>query len=289
VEVDVLDDQLLIFVPNATGLEDSRDGTTLGAASTLAGHLTDDGRLKVYRDAPGMVCDAATGTGCVEITDEWLVGMDQDSMAALAAVDADPGVISCEQGRYADGARGLTPEERDICDRGPPIAALFVLAFPVTMALLAPDGGDTETVSGFPPEDEGDPGTTGGDGDGGGGGTGDDGGGGGTGDDGGGGGTGGDDGGTGGDDGSGDDGDDGGDDGGWPPPGGDDGGDDGEWPPPGGDDGEWPPPGGDDGPPLTEVPEPVSTTLGGLGLAGYAGSRLRKRFQTASDPEDGPV
>jgi hypothetical protein len=28
---------------------------------------------------------------------------------------------------------------------------------------------------------------------------------------------------------------------------------------------------------MSEVPEPISTTLFGLGLAGYAGARLRKR------------
>ncbi|MFQ5679800.1 MAG: PEP-CTERM sorting domain-containing protein [Gemmatimonadota bacterium] len=38
---------------------------------------------------------------------------------------------------------------------------------------------------------------------------------------------------------------------------------------------------------MTQVPEPVSTTLFGLGLLGYAGARLRRR--RAEEAEDDAI
>ncbi len=36
---------------------------------------------------------------------------------------------------------------------------------------------------------------------------------------------------------------------------------------------------------MTEVPEPVSTTLVGLGLLGYAGARARRRRREDEEPD----
>jgi hypothetical protein len=172
-----------------------------------------------------------------------------------------------------DPARGLNEEDGRRCGR--PVAAYFMLALPAAAFLFAADGDEPDVVLpiGSDPELPGgggaDDGSSGSDdsgsGDGGSGGTG----------------TGGSDDGSssGGSGGSG-----GGDTGGGDAGGGDTGGNTG-----GGDTGgglPGPGGGGGPGPGMGEVPEPISTTLFGIGLLGYAGARLRQRKMGEEREED---
>lgn len=221
-----------------------------------------------------------------------------DGEAQLSSVDAPPSGMEfatpvddhadpeCKKYEYEtnDPESYDGGEERDDCVR--PIGAIFMLALPTTVYLLSQgDGGDPvvtgppgSPVAGPQPDDDsGDDTGTGSDD----GGTAD--------------GAGGDDGGSTAGDSGGNSGDGGGSTGGNSAGGGDAGGgstgggstgggdtgggsgsnpaDD------GGDDGDFGPyhPTAEDLPPISQVPEPISTTLFGIGLAGYAGARLRKR------------
>jgi len=270
VQVHADGDRLLFYVPNAVRPTES--------PREASGVSTD--RLRVFRNSDGMTCDPASGEGCVDVTDAWVASRDgtdaapMGSTAATAAVD--PGNRSCDgDGRQLDPARGLDPDEGRRCSQ--PIAGWFILALPASAFLFGADGGEPDTV--LPVAD--DPGVFGGDD-----GTGSDGGNAG-GDSGGGDGSGGDDGaggsGSGGGDGS------GGDEGsgsGSGSGGGDTGSGGGGFGdlPPGGGTGGLPSGGGDPG--MGEVPEPISTTLFGIGLLGYASARLRKRGGGESSEEE---
>ncbi len=279
VEVDVVGEKLAFFVPNATGLEASRDRATPTASTDAAEATRPKADVQVLLSAPGMTCQAESGIGCVDVTEEWLDG--------VASVALDPGLVQCYEDRPGlDDPQGSDRADRDDeCDRDPPVAAFFLIGVPVAVAAVIPDGGEPEVVRSFPEDEGSEGGTQGGDE----GGTtegGDEGGteGGGEG------GTeGGDEGGTeGGDEGGTEGGDEGGTEGGdegGTTEGGDEGGTEGGDEGGTGDDG-WEDPTWDEGdePPMTEVPEPISTTLFGLGLASYAGARLRKRRN--GEPEE---
>ena len=219
----------------------------------------------------------------------------------------DPGNISCDEDEsHYRGSRGLDEDDERRC--GQPVGALFLLAVPASIAFLAPgDGGDPTVERPLPQSgapDEGDDDQAAGDGTGIGGdgvGAGSDDGGDGVGagsDDGGSDGTGGGDGtnsaGTsGGSGGSGGGATGGSGSGGSGGAGGGDGydddgtGNDGGTGP-GGEFGPYHPTAGDL-PPISQVPEPVSTTLFSLGLAGYAGARLRRRRLEAAQGDDRAV
>lgn len=187
------------------------------------------------------------------------------TLSPVADADVDPGTLSCDgDGAYMAKARGLDEDDRKRCRRAP-VGAFFLVALPASLFVFGPDGEtpvvDSPSLPGEPansPEEADD-----GEEDDGGAGTGD----------------------SGGEidgDADGDDGDAGGDDGDDAATGntrsgpGDDG-----W----GEDDPWHP-GADDLPPISQVPEPVSTTLFGLGLASYAATRIRRRRAGAASEED---
>lgn len=195
------------------------------------------------------------------------------TLSPVADADVDPGTLSCDgDGAYMAKARGLDEDDRKRCRRAP-VGAFFLVALPASLFVFGPDGEtpvvDSPSLPGEPansPEEADD-----GEEDDGGAGTGD---------------SGGEiDGDAGGDDGDGagvgntQGGDAGGDSTGGGNPGGGPG-DDG-W----GEDDPWHP-GADDLPPISQVPEPVSTTLFGLGLASYAATRIRRRRAGAASEED---
>lgn len=260
VQVDAEEERLFFYVPNAVPTSGS------GEAVPAAGE-----RLRVYKDADGMTCDPGTGNGCVDITEPWLEAVDSErgDLAAGAVTPGvvDPGNWSCEdEAEGLNRARGLSEDERERCDR--PVAAYFIVALPAAAFLFGADGNDPEVVlpAGGDPQlpggdgaDEASSGSDGGGSDAGGTGTG------GTGT----GGTGTSGTGTSGT-GTGDTGTGGGGSAGGSSGGGETGG---EWPPGGG----LPGGGANSTPNMGEVPEPISTTLFGIGLLGYAGARLRRR------------
>jgi hypothetical protein len=266
--------------------------------------------LRVLSSTTGGVCASADTPGCVDVTDRWLAV--SDTTAELEEEDDDdPCVVDDDD---EEGQRSLEQRavaEDDSSDVVPCAAYLpagstgsllnpitFLLPVPPIIGILA--GGDPAptptdgTAGGLDGGDDGgsdggtdggsdgatDGGTTGGTDGGSDGGT-----------------TGGGTrtmGGDGGDDGGTDGGSDGGTDG-WNDDGGSDGGSDG-----GNDDGGtdggnddggtdggdgWPTDDGGGTPPMSEVPEPVSTTLMGLGLASWAAARARQRRKgSAIDP-----
>ena len=270
VEVRAEGDRLILFSPNAAPHDaGSSTGEDTGAPSD---------RVRVLADRPGATCDAATGSGCEDYTAVWTA-----TPAGDAAASSDPGNLSCRRDEvWMARARGIE-RSQNRCRRAP-VAAFFLVALPVGLYVFGPDG-QTPLIESPLPGDPGaglpDPGegstggANGGDGTGGdsAGGTGGDSAG----------GSGGDStGGSGGDSTGGSGGDStggtGGDSGGGTPGGDSTGGNPGD--PPGGSDpwdGELGLPPEDPRPPMSEVPEPISTTLFGLGLAGYAGARLKKR------------
>jgi hypothetical protein len=276
--------------------------TAVASGPALAG-------LRVLSSATGGVCASTDTPGCVDVTNRWLAASDTTAQPEEDE-DDDPCVVN--DGDEDDEGDERSLEQRAVAEDDSsdvvPCAALlpagstgsllnpitFLLPIPPVIGILA--GGDGDPA---PPTGGGDDGgLDGGDDEGGDGGS-DGGSDGGTdagttggtdgGDDGGttGGGTrtiGGDDDGTdGGSDGGNDDGgtDDGGNDGGGNDDGGnDDGGnDDGGNDDGGNDDGadDWPTDDGGGTPPMSEVPEPVTTTLMGLGLASWAAARARQR------------
>ncbi|MFV1987491.1 MAG: PEP-CTERM sorting domain-containing protein [Gemmatimonadota bacterium] len=215
---------------------------------------------------------------------------------ATGAMD-DPGNISCDEDEsYLEGGRGIDESDKRRCGR--PVGALVLLALPASLFLLAPDGTDEVTVEGPPNQPVSTPGDSPVD-DGTGDGAGD---------------------GTGGNDGdnsagngdssagnSGNNGNNGGNNnsgntgGNSGTTGGDSGGNSGTT---GGNSGttggssghnpdgdDWGPyhpgatPGGAALPPISQVPEPISTTLFGIGLVGYASARLRRRRAGLSDED----
>lgn len=275
VQVQADGDQLFFYVPNAT----------LPAELPPEARISAGERLRVLAHADGMTCDPATRTGCVDITESWLdaaeVVRSGSAAAGATAAAADPGNRSCEdEAEWMDPARGLGEEDGRRCGR--PAAAFFILALPAAGFLFGADGDDPDVVLpiGGDPElpggsgaDDGSSSSDGGGSSGGAGSGGSDdgsssGGSGGSG----GGGTAG-----GGNTGGGNTG--GGNTGGSNTGGGDTG---------GGDTGGGLPPGPGTGgtPPMGEVPEPISTTLVGIGLLGYAGARLRQRRMDGVAEED---
>lgn len=251
VEVRAEGDRLILFSPNAT-------------APDASAETSPSDRVRVLADRPGSTCDARTGGGCEDVTSTW--------RTAASTGAADPGRTECnEDDVWMARARGLERDD-ERCRRGP-VAAYFLVGLPVGLYLLGPDD-HQPLIDGGPGLEDPGAGLPG---------SGDDGGS--AGDDAGGSSTGGDDGssggGTGGNSSGGDTGggSSGGDTGGngqgvGTTPGGGGGGD--------GSDGSDPLGGGlglptAERPPMSEVPEPISTTLFGLGLAGYAGAQLRKR------------
>jgi hypothetical protein len=261
VQVHADGDRLFFYVPNATPpAELPADG--MDAAGE---------RLRVYANIEGMTCDPATGRGCVDITESWLDAAEpvrgSPTAGEAPATVVDPGNGSCEdEAEWMDPARGMSEEEGRRCSR--PVAAFFILALPASAFLFAADGDEPEVVLpiGSDPELPGggaDDGSSSSDGSGSGG----DGSSGGT-------GSGGSDGGS---SSSGGGGSDGGDNGGGDTGGGNTGGDTSGGLPVG--------PGGGGDPDMGEVPEPISTTLFGIGLLGYAGARLRQR-RSGGEGED---
>ena len=290
VEIRAEGDRLILFSPNVAPPE---GGTDIASDARLPSD-----RVRVLADRPGAACEAETGAGCEDVTSVWA------ATPAEGVTADDPGNHSCRRDDvWMARARGME-EGENRCRRGP-VGAFFLVALPVGLYVLGPDGQAPliehplpgNPGAGLP--DSGDPGS-GGDSSGGdstGGGTGGDSSGGGTGGDSTGGNTGGDStgGNTGGDSTGGNTGGDstggntgGGNTGGGNTGGGNTGGDDGST---GGSD-EW------DGelglppatrPPMSEVPEPISTTLFGLGLAGYAGAQLKKRRAARLEGDEGPA
>ncbi len=306
-------DRLVVYVPNAVEPE------------TPTGPDVRDRRLRVLSSADGLVCDPATGTGCLDVSDRWTSSGDPAGAAdagaeardpdeereteieaptlvsGAATADDDPGNLDCKgDGAWMAPARGLDKKDRRRCGR--PVAGYFIVALPAALFVFGGDGDDPTVVGPEPPgpESPGDGPGNGGE-------------------------TGGQGGSTAPPPGGGEPGSGGGsvpgDGGGTPPggggtpPGGGTGPGDGGGTPPGGTTpggtppgsggtspgGNSPgaggtPPGGDQfrpiggngsNPPMSGVPEPISTTLFGIGLAGYAGARLRRRRQ--EQEEDGAV
>lgn len=275
VEVGVAGDDLLFYVPNAA-LTDSSELDRAG--------------VQLFSDLPGAVCDPTTGSGCAPVASDES-GSDPGRFDPGGSDDQE--CVTYEE-YQRQLAAGTEVSDRRVCRRAPPPAVLFMMAIPTTFALLAPDEGGT-TVA-LPPADEPAPppeepeGEPTGDDDGSGDDDGADEGDGGGGEPGGGGGTPPPDTGPPGDGDPGDsdpgDGDSGdGDPGDGDPGDGDPGdGDPGDADPGDGDPGGTPPP-RPPPPPVSQVPEPVSTTLFGIGLIGYAGVRLRdRRRQNESGP-----
>lgn len=324
VEVSAAGDQLLFYVPNAVAPAAGRATTEDAARRALA-----RGRaVRVYRSAPGDVCDPATGRGCVDVTKAWL---EADARAEEDDEEEEDGCVDGE--RRVSEVEGdsvvVTAKDRDAECAGylPNLATVgavtFALTIPITTPLWLDPGRDPITVGSA--REDGEDGSEGDDGENsqnqndGSGQNQDDG----SGGDGGDSGTSGDGGdGTSGDDAEGNSGDstsgggdgdsgnsdgsDGSDDSGTENSGtensseGNGGGDgnDGEGNDGNGNDGNGNGGDGDGGegetpwpgssevqPPMTEVPEPVSTTLVGLGLLGYAGARARRRRREDEEPD----
>lgn len=257
-------DQLILFVPNGGADTGTNDDATDddAAADEVADNVT-----VLPQPVDAAPFDVPPGT-------------------TYATTADDPGNISCDDDEsHYRGSRGLDDDDERRCDQ--PVGALFLLAVPASVAFLAPGDGGDPTVerplpqSGAPGAGDDDSGS-GGDGAGGDGSGGD--------------GSGGD--GSGGDgsggDGSG--GDDSGDDAGGNGGGsgvnsaGTSGGSGGSGSGGSGSGGGSGTGGGTgDLPPISQVPEPVSTTLFSLGLAGYAGARLRRRRLDAASEGDEAV
>lgn len=264
VEVHAEGDRLILFSPNATLPE---------PVPETGGATVPSERVRVLAERPGEACDATSGAGCEDLTGVW-----GSADASGEAASADPGNLSCrDDDVWMARARGLEDGE-DRCRRAP-LAAYFLVALPVGLYVLGPDGEAPLVDRPFPGEpgaglpDPGDGssdgtssggdatgGSSGGDATGGNSGNG------------GSGGTGGD--ATGGDTGSGAT-------GGTPGGGGDDPSD--PW------DGDLGLPPEKPRPPMSEVPEPISTTLFGLGLAGYAGARIRQRRAARLEGDEEPA
>jgi hypothetical protein len=259
VDVRAEGDNLILFVPNA-GIDDQGEGAAAEAENVTV----------VPQPLDAEPFDIPPGT----------------SVSTTPTSD-DPGNISCDDDEsHYQGSRGLDEDEERRC--GQPVGALFLLAVPATVAIFAPGNGDDPTVEGPLPQ-SGNP-DTGGEGDGANDGVGD-----------------------GGDREAGDEyGSD--DSGGSDTPGSDSGGgsgvnsagqgsggngggsgtgagtggsgqNDGTDGGTGADYGPFHPDAGDL-PPISQVPEPVSTTLFTLGLAGYAGAQLRRRRLDEAIEED---
>ena len=273
VEVRADDDRLLLFTPNLSVEEDAEEGQAEEAEGS--------DRLTVLPQELGST-PFETGTA-----------------GSYASADDHPGQRKCT--KYETVGDPKSGEERDDCAR--PVAALFMLALPTTLYMLSPtDDGPVVTGPVSEPvagpqggdDDDSDSGTGSGDGgtadagagsdDGSSGGSGADSGGATTGEtsgegggssggnsagDSSGGSSGGSAGGSGGSTG-------GSTGGGNNPAGGGSAGSGGNNTGGEGDAGPYHPTAGDM-PPISQVPEPISTTLFGLGLAGYAGARLRRR------------
>jgi len=228
--------------------------------------------------APNLVSSqAATEAEAAQVE-----GQPAASPGDAGMVTADPETLSCDEER---GTRVLDKDERKRCRRAP-VGAFFLIALPASLFVLAPDGqGPPVKSPGLPsepistPDSGGDDGGNDGSGAGGGGVTD-----GGSGD---GGASGGGGAGTGGNSGGGSTG--GATTGG--STGGATGGNTGGGTTGGGSVGGGSTvggsyPGAGDLPPISQVPEPVSTTLFGIGLASLAGARIRRLRQGAASSED---
>jgi hypothetical protein len=69
VEVDVVGEKLSIFVPNATGLEASRDRAMPTASTDAASAARPTADVQVLLSASGMTCQPESGIGCVDVTE----------------------------------------------------------------------------------------------------------------------------------------------------------------------------------------------------------------------------
>ncbi len=204
VKVQEAGDQLVFFVPNASP-EDLR---------TAEGR---DGQVRVFRHQTGMICEAETGVGCEDVTEDWL-GDPETACEGEAESRAESGTAEEEADACAAGA--ALSSERQVRNRRDGAVA-FAVAIPATAFLWMPDGEPSTAVRSATEEnqeeeEEEEEGENG------------------------------------------------------------DNGDNGT---------EWPSDTGQE-PPMSEVPEPVSTTLVGLGLLGYAGNKLRRRLHDGEEGDE---